>query len=248
MSVADQPGEAVALWLLDRKEQVDRLAAIERATPRLADDEIARAGAMPDRHRAGLWRSGRTALRLLLERVGGAQIRRQPFVSADAGRPALACGRIEFSIADSGDYLLLAVSTVGRIGVDIELPRVLRMAAPRIDRLIASAEAMGSPSPSPLQAWTRIEAFAKAAGPSLAATLARLGIQGHGDGLGGLAPTDIRGRTVTAVRQAGLVVFDLPLPHGLTGALARPSARHDQLARPIVRALDRPAIDQLAAS
>ena len=114
------------------------------------------------------------------------------------------------------------------------------MTAERIARLQASAAALGRLPASPLQAWTRVEAFAKATGPSLAAVLARLGIQGNDDGK--LDPAAVQQRSSAAVAASSLEVRDLVLPAGLVGALALPAG----LASPSVRELDHGTITSLA--
>lgn len=238
---SDPPGGIAApveLWLLDRDAFGEHLAAINASSPLLSADEIERAAAFSDRGMARLWTAGRTALRLLLKQFCGSAIRQQPFIYTPAGRPTIAGSEIEFSVADSGRFLAVAVGRDGRIGVDIEQPRAFKMSPERIDLIVAAGTGLGGAMASPLQSWTRIEAFAKATGPSLAATLARLGVQGHGEGH--LTAGQVLERARRARLDAKVGVHDLDLPHALAGAAASrrpPSALH---------ILDAAAIDRLA--
>jgi len=233
-----------SIWLLDRAALADLLADIEVATPRLSADEKQRAAAMADQQLSQLWSAGRVALRLLLEAECGATIRQQPFSHDRSGRPFLERHGLDFSIADSGPHMMIGLATVGRIGVDLEQRRALKMAPLRVELIIAAGEGLGSTPAEALQSWTRIEAFAKAAGPSLAAILSRLGIQGHGEGM--LAADIVRTRSCSARAAAGIEVLDLQLPQGLVGAVARASIAAKTRPPPDVRMLDFAEITRLA--
>jgi hypothetical protein len=67
-----------------------------------------------------------------------------------------------------------------------------------------------------LQAWTRIESFAKARGPSLARVLTELGL------IGVTVGSDIRSRTAAVAAESGLSIHDLSLPYSLIASVARP--------------------------
>ncbi|MEQ1614981.1 MAG: hypothetical protein ABL904_19710 [Hyphomicrobiaceae bacterium] len=237
----DASGEfvaAVELWLLDRDMTADRLAAIEAATCRLSEDEINRVAAMSDRQQARLWAAGRTALRLLVEGRCGPSIRQQPFQYTPTGRPTIASSDIDFSVTDSGPYLLIAIACKGRIGIDIEQPREIKMPQERIDLIVAAGEGLAGFAAAPLQSWTRIEAFAKATAPSLASALAMLGVQGHGEGR--LEVRQVHERARQARIDAAVDVHDIPLPQALFGAVACHSSPP-----PSVRILDIATIDRL---
>lgn len=225
------------LWLLDRLATAAQLATIEAAVARLSPDEVSRAASFADRQRARLWSAGRTGLRLLLEARCGIAIRQQAFAHTAAGRPTLDGAGIGFSIADSGPHLLIAITSGDPVGVDIEQPRSLRMTPERLDLVMAAGEGLGGTAVSPLRSWCRIEAFAKAVGPSLAATLARLGVQGHGAGR--LTLEDVRTRARQARTDAVVEVADLDLPRDVVGAVAG----HGPF--PAVRVLDAPLIARL---
>lgn len=234
------PHRDIELWLLECDRLSDLLFAIEGKVPRLAADEQARAAAMADRVDARRWLAGRIALRLLLDGCHSG-IRGRAFAKDSHGRLLAPSGGRELSLSDSRGFLLIGLSRIGRIGVDLELPRTLHMSASRIARIMAAGESLGAAGPSPLQAWTRIEAFAKATGPTLAAVLARLGVQGTR----GPRPSvdEIRARTRMATHDLGLQMLDLALPCQLTGALAMP---RPAAAAATVRCLDAATLTALA--
>jgi phosphopantetheinyl transferase len=217
------------LWLVDRKASAMHLGALERQCPRLSSDDIARAeGLRSSSHdRAEIWRAGRIALRVILERtlVQGhhaarvVQLRGHPFELTAHGEPSLPGAPFVFSQSDAGPYLLIGVSSQGRIGVDLELPRTFVMSDARQARVIAVARTLAARDEdeplSLLQAWTRIEAFAKARGPSLARVLTELGL------IGVSTSSDVEARGSAVVSESGLSAHDLSLPLGLIGSVAR---------------------------
>ena len=238
------------LWLIERAALASDLAAAEQATPRLSADELDRAAAMPDQATAEMWCAGRIALRLLLERHCGTGIRQQPFDRAPGGRPRLEGREVDFSLSDSGPFLLIGISKHSDIGVDIELPRSFRMSPLRIDGILAAATVLDGGGadgrgarPAPLQAWVRIEAFAKAAGLPLASCLSRLGIRGHGRDPS--TPAAIREQARRACEEADLRTRDLLLPHGLIGAVSL-RGNLAMASPPPVQCLDREIMDRLA--
>jgi phosphopantetheinyl transferase len=218
------------LWLVDRLALAEVLDAKELECPRLSSADIARAESMAAQsdQRAHVWRAGRIALRLILERIISEtnralaeQIRGQPFEVTAHGEPSLRGVPFTFSQSDSGKYLLIGVAIEGRIGVDLEEPRKFAMSEVRQAQLVAVARFLSvQHSREPLtllQAWTRIEAFAKARGPNLARVLTELGLIGVG--VQSSRATD----AATIVRESELCTRDLLLPHGLVGALSRPT-------------------------
>jgi phosphopantetheinyl transferase len=241
---------AIELWLLDRARQQPLLAGIEAQYPRLPAADLTRAAAMADQRRAELWLAGRTAVRLLLEARLGRGLQRAPFEQSPSGRPSIANCGFDFSLSDCGPFLLIGISACGRIGVDIEAARVIQMSAGRLPRLIASGEALGhhrsgATRITPLQAWTRIEAFAKASAPGVAVSLEALGVSGRAGDPETLA--DVRARARLHCIDVGVHVHDLSLTGNLIGALAQPRlASAAAETPPIVRDLDEPAIRHLA--
>lgn len=229
----------IELWLVDRDRLAGPLAGIDAHWHILPPDELARAAAMSTATDAMRWRRGRIALRLILAARSGPDTARSSFALMSGGRPALPAGTLDFSLSDAGSMLLIGLSCAGRIGVDIEVPRTLEMSPKRIARLIAAADGLAGTSDnavhstSPLQAWTRIEAFAKATAPSLASCLSALGTAGHAGHPSSLE--ELRARAEDVRNQAGILVRDLTLADGLRGAVAVPSAVEHV---PAVRQLD----------
>ena len=220
------------LWLVDRHAAAGTLETLERECLRLSADDIARANTMAALadERSRIWRAGRIALRIILEGVMTAsgskaravQLRRAPFDMTAHGQPSLPDVPFIFSQSDAGPYLLIGVSSQGWIGVDIEQPRSFVMSPTRQARVIAAARGLvGTDDAEPLsllQAWTRIEAFAKARGPSLARVLTELGLIG-------VAPGDDDNFGLASRAAAllnGLQVHDLSLPDGLIASIALP--------------------------
>jgi phosphopantetheinyl transferase len=234
----------IELWLLDRDQQRLLLEHVEAVDQRLSTDEFERAKAMLDERLAKRWLTGRTALRLLLEKRCGHDFRRQAFVPAPGGRPTLPAGfGVDFSVADSDPYLLIAITAGEVAGVDIEVPRKMKLSQPHVDRMLVAAAALGGRTTMALQAWTRIEALAKALGQTLAATLPELGIQGTGSST--MTLDEVERRTRALLVRTGVAVADLSLSGGLVGALAGPAAL--MATAPPVHLLDDPTLRDLAA-
>src|SRR5256885_5042262 len=64
--------ESMELWLVDLEAAAPALEALEREVPRLSADDRDRAGRLADAHERRNRLAAYTALRVLLERVGGA--------------------------------------------------------------------------------------------------------------------------------------------------------------------------------
>jgi 4'-phosphopantetheinyl transferase len=278
-ATAPLPGDS--LWLVDRVKLRSALEAIESAAPHLAENENVRAAALvaSDADRGRNWRAGRIALRVILGHICrthcddgrrlAARLNRQPFGVTAHGEPMITGSPpfpLVFSQSDAGPHLLIGISTRGRIGVDIEVPRSMVMSGPRQALVIAAAEALAassvaadnSPPPNILQAWTRIEAFAKARGPSLARVLTELGLIG--------APRTTGDRSVSPVSAvvpiSGLQTRDLTiyqaslagssLPGGLVGAFARPTGQPAPplycLTPSLLATMARAAVDPIATA
>jgi phosphopantetheinyl transferase len=176
--------------------------------------------------KAEIWRAGRIALRESLARtISGADraeaepLSRRPFELTASGEPSLPDAPVAFSQSDAGPFLLIGVTFQGRIGVDLEQCRSFVMSPARQSRVIAVARHLdcnGCEPLSLLQAWTRIEAFAKARGPGLARVLTELGL------IGVATECDIHARAAAVVVGSGLLTHDLSMPHGLVASIARP--------------------------
>lgn len=216
----------VELWLVDIARAGTALSALEETVPRLSDDERLRAAEL--KQSGEDWRRLRIALRLVLERAVGLQLRRRPFRIAAGGKPALpwAAG-IEFSLSHSGRHGLIAIAS-GEVGVDLEQERCVRFPPDRQRAMRAAARALVSTSsrhppaaqsPSMLQVWVRLEAWGKARGSGVGALLHDLGVRGPGWAANSHA-TDIGQTAADLLRREGFSLHDLELPLPLYGALA----------------------------
>ena len=121
----------------------------------------------------------------------------------------------------------------------------MKMSAARTTRIVAVAAALtpaGKPLPTPLQAWTRVEAFAKATAPTLGACLEAIGLASRDAKRISIA--DLPARAKSARDEAGTSTWDLDLPHGLVGAFAcrDETSRVAKRLPPSVRELDEDTI------
>jgi 4'-phosphopantetheinyl transferase len=215
------------LWLVDLDDCAEALEEVERVQPRLAQDDIGRAGAILDlrerRHRLAVY----TALRILLERVAGPSVRAAPVARKPGTKPRLEDCPADFSLSHTGGFALIGVSKAPPVGVDLEGPRTVQMVPHRMSEIIAIGSTLGEmPLPDEstdrgfLQAWARLEAFSKARGCGLALTLADLGARGLPRSRPPLS--ELRANAQRLVLETGLTVQDIALPSGLVGAVAAP--------------------------
>lgn len=238
----------IELWLVDLEGSAPALQALERDTPRLAAQDRDRALAIADpcerRHRLAAY----TALRLLLERMAGAHVRGRPLLRGPGGKPRLG-EEVDFSLSHTEGLALIGIARSHAIGVDLERERQVRVSPNRRAAICAAGAGLAA-APLPegdsaafLQAWSRLEAFAKAQGRGLARTFAELGLRGKAQ-----PPTplgDIEAAARRLARTGALEVSDVNLGSGLFGAIAlSPSAP-----RPRLRRLpqDRAGLEQLLA-
>jgi|GEM_PF-674671 len=217
---------APELWLVDLDAAAAALVAAERAAPSLAAGERARlrglAGAGERRRRAG----AHIALRLLLQRCLGPAARGRALLRSAGGKPRLAGGAVAFSLSHAGGLALIALVPGDRaVGVDVEARRPLAMSARRRTETVAVGVGLaGAPAGDPaedapvLQAWCRLEAFAKARGDGVGSVLSRLGLREAGART--RPPWQIEAAAQRLARSAGLRVSDVALPAGLFGAVA----------------------------
>ncbi len=240
--------DPIELWLVDCVRLAEPLSHIETRARLLPPDECERAARILDPEDAVRWRIGRIALRVLLAVRANAKPARSSFHIEAGGRPVLAGADLDFSISDTGSVLLIALSRAGRVGVDIEVERELKMAPHRIARLIVASNGLVGPEGTALderaatQGWTRIEAYAKATAPSLAACLSNLGTAGHRGHP--ITHDELRDRAQALRIAAGVTVCDLTLPDHLVGAAALPIAL--AASAPKVRLLDEVALGAFA--
>ncbi|CBS90724.1 4'-phosphopantetheinyl transferase family protein [Azospirillum lipoferum] len=125
----------------------------------------------------------RGLLRLLLGRCTGRDPAELAFDYGTHGKPALPGGP-SFNLSDSEDSLAIAVAAQGRIGVDIERLRPIESADGIADRFFHATERAALQALGPegrdegfLLAWTRKEAFIKAAGVGLSMPLDQFAVE-----------------------------------------------------------------------
>jgi 4'-phosphopantetheinyl transferase len=212
------------LWCVDLAAAAPALREMERRSPRLSDWDRQTAAAMADREGAAQWLAAHAALRLLLERAAGARWRGVTFARGPNVRPHLPGAAVQFSLAHIDGLALIGLAPEGDIGVDLERERAVRVRAPRREAIEAAGAALevGRPLPEDgnarfLQAWVRLEAFAKAQGCGIGRLLAQLGIVGAR----AVAPEVMRERVAAARAEArAAAVHDLDLGSPLFAAVA----------------------------
>jgi 4'-phosphopantetheinyl transferase len=213
------------LWLVDLEAVAPALEALERDVPRLPADDRDRAGRLSDQRERRQRLAAYVALRVLLERVDGSGVRGQRFIRPPGGKPRLRAAGPDFSLSHAGSLALIGVARSQAIGVDLEEARTLAMSWRRREEILAVGTGLvtqpagdaGSDA-AVLQAWCRLEAYAKATGLGIARVLGELGLrEPHGRQL---PPAAIEAAARRLVREAALTVGDVKLPPGLHGAVA----------------------------
>lgn len=187
----------------------------EPSTDALSADEVVRLerrlGSMDRRRALAAW----TSRREILARYLGCSARDVPLERAEDGRPVLRTNglTLEHSMAHSGDWMMLAVSRLGSVGLDLEqVDRSVdgvRLAARFFAREDAVAIA-GLPSAERAEAffraWTEKEAYLK--------------------GIGGGVPSRLRSVCVRLDARAGnravgdWTLHSVPAPTGYVACLA----------------------------
>jgi phosphopantetheinyl transferase len=180
---------ALELWHVDTRASGAALGALEERVRLLSDREHERAAEFADRAQAEEWLAAHITLRIVLERVTGRTARGAAFTRPAGGKPQLEGRPVAFSLAHVPGAALIAIAPGGIVGVDLERARDVRVREPRRSRVEAAAAALNRETPLPaagearfLQAWVRLEAFAKAEGTGIGRLLTRLGISGEAAG------------------------------------------------------------------
>lgn len=173
------PG-VVRVWFADLAGLSEQKAAMRAL---LSDDEVERADRFMMERLTERFILRRGLLRLLLGRCTGRDPAGLVFDYGTHGKPALAGGPA-FNLSDSEDSLAIAVAAEGRIGVDIERLRPIESADGIADRFFhaterAALQALGREQRDEgfLLAWTRKEAFIKAAGVGLSMALDQFAVE-----------------------------------------------------------------------
>lgn len=211
------------VWLADLRALQTPLADLDARDPLLAPDERAPASASaPVPISASLDRlTARRALRLLIERTFGPQYREIPLVRGPRGKPRLEGLPGDFSVSHANGFALIGLGPVARLGLDLEFTRVVHLSDPRRAAIEAAAHTLApgvvlpdDPERRFLQAWTRLEAVAKATGFGIGRTLSALGVWGG-------EPPSTPGHPLGERPELdGLTTVDLQPGHGGIAALA----------------------------
>lgn len=179
----------IELWKVDLDGLVDALGGPGASSTLLLAGEQDRLLRMQDTQararRAASWIALRWAAALAL----GVPLGSLDFARDVHGKPILPTHNVDVSLAHTEHFGLIGISRKGPIGVDIDRVRSVKLSAPRRAHLIALGVALadGAPVPEPeteagfVQAWTRIEAVAKARGDGLARLLGEMRQVPHAD-------------------------------------------------------------------
>jgi 4'-phosphopantetheinyl transferase len=131
---------------------------------------------------------------------------------------------VGFSLSHVAGIALIGIAKERPLGVDVERARPVRVRSPRRVQIELAAAALGNGEVLEggadarfLQAWVRLEAFAKAEGCGIGHLLTRLGIMGDGE-----ATRAVMLQRAARVRSesGGRIARDLDLGEGLFGAVA----------------------------
>jgi 4'-phosphopantetheinyl transferase len=172
---------------VDTRDAGPALRAIDQSVPLIAEAERRRAAEFADAAQADEWLAAHIALRVVLQRALGTAARGIAFTRSAHGKPGLDGSAVAFSLAHIPGRALIALcgNGNGSVGVDLERARAVRVREPRRTRIEAAGAALSKVEPLPqardarfLQAWVRLEAFAKAEGCGVGQLLTRLGISG----------------------------------------------------------------------
>lgn len=221
-----RPRQDPELWCVDLTAAAPALRLIEEQTPRLSADDAARASAFSDAAARDEWVATRIALRMLIERMADEPWRGVAFQREERGRPYLAGAELAFSLSHAPGLALIALASKGPIGVDVERMRTVRIDAVRRARIREAGAALSTAAlpekeeSAFLQAWVRLEAFAKADGRGIGRVLSNLGISGAGS-RSVIAEGERRSRAeALLVEGPAHHVRDLQLAEGAFAAIA----------------------------
>lgn len=168
----------------------------------------------------------RVAVRLLIERLTGKRLRAQPFSISPAGKPTLDDAGCHFSLSHVAGRGLIALADAP-VGIDLEARRIAAIDSRRRGLIEAASETLSPHCPLPegdperrfLQAWTRLEALAKADGCGIGHLLGDIGAMGPGRRVSGTAAATSGSSRLQRLNQ-DYGVQDLALDRDHVGALA----------------------------
>jgi len=164
----------ISIWRVDLREPP---AVVQRAAVLLTAPERERAerGTAEVRRRRLI---ARAALRIALARCLGCPPAALRFATDPSGKPRLDGPGPHFSVSSSGDWSLIAVTSLGPVGIDLERVVALAELEAIVARRFTPAQAREILEQSGerrlaafYRCWTRIEAQLKASGVGLAAGL-----------------------------------------------------------------------------
>ena len=166
----DLPTGEVQLWLASLAVSEDELSRLQGL---LAPFELQRAERFRVAAASRRFVAARAALRLVLANATGVAPADLKFRFGEHGKPRLADGGPHFNASDSGDVVVIALTSV-EVGVDIELPRSLARSE-RLARRICTERELEALRQAPegahdnllLRMWTCKEAALKAIGIGL---------------------------------------------------------------------------------
>ena len=130
---------ALAVWLINSQALAAELDALDRDAHVLPAGDLDHAsgspGAIARRH---AW----IATRLLLWSSGAIDRPDAAIARMPGGKPILPHNAAAFSLAHSGNHVLVAIAATGMCGVDVEGPRVLQLSEARRALLTAAGLAL----------------------------------------------------------------------------------------------------------
>ncbi len=232
-------GHDVHVWLASLDVEPADLSRLERS---LSEEERQRAGRLR-RAEAGMrFIAARGIVRHLLAAYLDEPPGSVRFAYGPMGQPRLADPAepdLRFNLSHSREILLLAVARGRAVGVDLEPVRPLSH-RDAIERRVFSAEERQAleavPADRRLEAffggWTRKEAFAKAVGDGMWATMGRIEVTFDPESAPRLVRLDGSREAATA-----WTLFDLKPAAGFVGAVAV-EGRHLQLSGQVLRGGD----------
>jgi 4'-phosphopantetheinyl transferase len=238
------PASTIDVWLIDLDRQLNPGVNLDNI---LSAEECNRADRYVFARDAFRFRLCRAMLRLGLAWYLGKTLREIALTTNDYGKPRLAEPSVlYFNVTHSGGLGLIAFTTVGEVGIDVETIKrdveALEIASAHFTENEASIiAAAGTPQEQVsvfFRLWTRKEAVLKAAGVGI---------------LRGLDTVDVSQQPANLVRMRGAsgeiaescwLVRDMEVIDGFMGAVAAPAGDWSILQWPI-RCED--AIDRLVA-
>lgn len=210
----------IHLWRMDLRQNIAALPALVRTLPPNERANAATFRSAVDRDRYLLAHGG---LRTILARYANTTPGDVVFRRGRRGKPEVADGPVHFSMSHSDDLVVIAISRDSPIGVDIERMQdgideeLTRCFSPKVHRALGALP-RAARRRAFFQAWTRMEAYAKARGDELESHLDALEVfLGTSD--------DVPGPLVGDGDRPGCwSLRDFSPRRGYAGALAAPRA------------------------